>query len=66
MKALAINRTLKESPETFHGHLGPGPGPDHREEARGRDWAHDTGRAMADTLHGVAVALAALPLKAPA
>ncbi|MFC5220316.1 flavodoxin family protein [Streptomyces coerulescens] len=46
-------------------HLGPGPGPDYLEEERGRDWAHDTGRAMADNLHGVAVALAALPLKAP-
>ncbi|MDX3453880.1 NAD(P)H-dependent oxidoreductase [Streptomyces sp. ME02-8801-2C] len=46
-------------------HLGPGPGPDYLEEQRGREWAHSTGRAMADNLHGVARALDARPLRAP-
>ncbi|PWI17363.1 NADPH-dependent FMN reductase [Streptomyces sp. Act143] len=46
-------------------HLGPGPGPDYLDEEKGRDWAHSTGRAMADNLHGVARALAARPLQAP-
>lgn len=46
-------------------HLGPGPGPDYLEEQRGRDWAHQTGRAMADNLVGVARALSTLPLQAP-
>ncbi|MEU6516086.1 flavodoxin family protein [Streptomyces sp. NPDC046978] len=45
-------------------HLGPGPGPDYLEEQRGHDWAHSTGRTMADNLFGVARALSALPLKA--
>lgn len=45
-------------------HLGPGPGPDHLDEQRGRDWAHSTGHAMADNLLGVARALSALPLRA--
>ncbi|WP_055692918.1 flavodoxin family protein [Streptomyces prasinopilosus] len=45
-------------------HLGPGPGPDYLDEQRGREWAHDTGRAMADNLFGVARALAAHPLPA--
>lgn len=45
-------------------HLGPGPGPDYLEEQRGRDWAHTTGRAMADNLLGVARALSAVPLRA--
>lgn len=31
-------------------HLGPGPGPDYLEEQRGRDWAHSTGRTMAENL----------------
>lgn len=46
-------------------HLGPGPGPDYLDEQRGRDWAHQTGRAMADNLCGVARALSALPLQPP-
>ncbi|MFJ7075446.1 flavodoxin family protein [Streptomyces sp. NPDC098781] len=46
-------------------HLGPGPGPDYLEEQRGRDWAHRTGQAMADNLHGVARALSVSPLRAP-
>ncbi|MFF3717059.1 flavodoxin family protein [Streptomyces prasinus] len=45
-------------------HLGPGPGPDYLDEQRGREWAHDTGRAMADNLFGVARALTAHPLPA--
>ncbi|MFC1228480.1 flavodoxin family protein [Streptomyces sp. Sce081] len=45
-------------------HLGPGPGPDYLDEQRGREWAHDTGRAMADHLFGVARALTAHPLPA--
>ncbi|CAM5316379.1 flavodoxin family protein [Streptomyces canus] len=44
-------------------HLGPGPGPDYLDEERGRDWAHSTGRTMADNLFGVARALAAQPLR---
>jgi multimeric flavodoxin WrbA len=47
-------------------HLGPGPGPDYLEERRGHEWAHSTGRTMADNLHGVARALTALPLGTPA
>ncbi|MEU9919538.1 flavodoxin family protein [Streptomyces sp. NPDC051001] len=47
-------------------HLGPGPGPDYLEEQRGREWAHRTGGIMADNLHGVAEALMARPLSAPA
>ncbi len=46
-------------------HLGPGPGPDYLEEQRGRDWAHQTGRTMADNLHGVAQALRDRPLPSP-
>ncbi|WP_328441686.1 flavodoxin family protein [Streptomyces sp. NBC_00457] len=46
-------------------HLGPGPGPDYLDEQRGHEWAHRTGRAMADNLNGVARALAARPLGAP-
>jgi multimeric flavodoxin WrbA len=46
-------------------HLGPGPGPDYLDEQRGHEWAHRTGRAMADNLNGVARALAAHPLGAP-
>ncbi|MFI2433423.1 flavodoxin family protein [Streptomyces sp. NPDC018693] len=46
-------------------HLGPGPGPDYREDERGHDWSHRTGRAMAANLHGVARALAERPLGAP-
>ncbi|WP_210571017.1 flavodoxin family protein [Streptomyces sp. GESEQ-4] len=46
-------------------HLGPGPGPDYLDEQRGHEWAHRTGRAMADNLNGVAQALAARPLGAP-
>ncbi|MFF0223838.1 flavodoxin family protein [Streptomyces sp. NPDC004629] len=45
-------------------HLGPGPGPDYLQERRGRDWAHRTGRTMADNLCGVARALTSLPLQA--
>ncbi|MGV9640826.1 flavodoxin family protein [Streptomyces sp. NPDC003514] len=45
-------------------HLGPGPGPDYLDERKGRDWAHSTGRAMADNLHGVAPALSERPLQA--
>ncbi|KAB2976524.1 flavodoxin family protein [Streptomyces sp. SS1-1] len=45
-------------------HLGPGPGPDYLDERKGRDWAHSTGRAMADNLHGVARALSERPLQA--
>ncbi|MEV6762202.1 flavodoxin family protein [Streptomyces sp. NPDC051105] len=44
-------------------HLGPGPGPDYLDDERGRDWAHSTGRTMADNLCGVAQALAERPLK---
>ncbi|MEU5891726.1 flavodoxin family protein [Streptomyces sp. NPDC047461] len=47
-------------------HLGPGPGPDYLEEQRGREWAHRTGGIMAENLHGVAEALMARPLSAPA
>ncbi|MEU2427717.1 NAD(P)H-dependent oxidoreductase [Streptomyces sp. NPDC007851] len=39
-------------------HLGPGPGPDHLDDEPGRDWAHSTGRTMADNPHRVAGALA--------
>ncbi|WP_329334544.1 flavodoxin family protein [Streptomyces sp. NBC_01352] len=46
-------------------HLGPGPGPDHLDDERGRDWSHRTGRAMAANLFGVASALAARPVSAP-
>ncbi|MEH0420410.1 flavodoxin family protein [Streptomyces sp. B21-083] len=46
-------------------HLGPGAGPDYLDEQRGREWSHRTGRAMADNLHGVALALAERPLSAP-
>jgi multimeric flavodoxin WrbA len=45
-------------------HLGPGPGPDYLDEQKGRDWAHSTGRTMADNLHGVARALSERPLQA--
>ncbi|AWE53933.1 flavodoxin family protein [Streptomyces nigra] len=45
-------------------HLGPGPGPDYLDEQRGRDWAHSTGRTMADNLLGVARALSERPLQA--
>ncbi|MET9089272.1 flavodoxin family protein [Streptomyces sp. NPDC004237] len=44
-------------------HLGPGPGPDYLDDERGRDWAHSTGRTMADNLCRVARALAQRPLK---
>lgn len=44
--------------------LGPGPGPGHLEEQRGRDRAHHTGRSMADNLLGVAHALSVSPLRA--
>jgi multimeric flavodoxin WrbA len=43
-------------------HLGPGPGPDYLDDERGRDWAHSTGRTMADNLCRVARALAQRPL----
>ncbi|MBE8476960.1 flavodoxin family protein [Streptomyces justiciae] len=46
-------------------HLGPGPGPDYLDEVKGRDWAHSTGRTMADNLHGVARALTSHPLGPP-
>ncbi|MCW8379625.1 flavodoxin family protein [Streptomyces justiciae] len=46
-------------------HLGPGPGPDYLDEEKGRDWAHSTGRTMADNLHGVARALTSHPLGPP-
>ncbi|MFG3185049.1 flavodoxin family protein [Streptomyces nigra] len=45
-------------------HLGPGPGPDYLDEQKGRDWAHSTGRTMADNLLGVARALSERPLQA--
>jgi len=45
-------------------HLGPGPGPDYLDERKGRDWAHSTGRTMADNLLGVARALSERPLQA--
>ncbi|MFJ5063451.1 flavodoxin family protein [Streptomyces nigra] len=45
-------------------HLGPGPGPDYLDEQKGRDWAHSTGRTMADNLFGVARALSERPLQA--
>ena len=45
-------------------HLGPGPGPDYLDEQKGRDWAHSTGRSMADNLRGVALALSERPLQA--
>ncbi|MFD8717983.1 flavodoxin family protein [Streptomyces sp. NPDC059629] len=44
-------------------HPGPGPGPDYLNDERGRDWAHSTGRTMADNLCGVARALDEHPLK---
>lgn len=46
-------------------HLGPGPGPDHLEEERGREWSHRTARAMAANPHGVATARAERPVGAP-
>ncbi len=46
-------------------HLGPGPGPDYLDDEQGRDRSHQTGRAMAADLYGVASALAAHPLGAP-
>ncbi|MGW5034194.1 flavodoxin family protein [Streptomyces nigra] len=45
-------------------HLGPGPGPAYLDEQKGRDWAHSTGRTMADNLLGVARALSERPLQA--
>ncbi|MFF8952086.1 hypothetical protein ACF09I_25270 [Streptomyces sp. NPDC014940] len=46
-------------------HLGPGPGPDHLEEERGREWSHRTGRATAANPHAVARAPAEHPVGAP-
>ncbi|GAA0447793.1 flavodoxin family protein [Streptomyces olivaceiscleroticus] len=46
-------------------HLGPGPGPDYLDEARGHDWSASTARAMASNLFHTARALAAHPLPAP-
>ncbi|WP_030613661.1 flavodoxin family protein [Streptomyces sclerotialus] len=46
-------------------HLGPGPGPDYLDEARGHDWSASTARAMAANLVHTARALAAHPLPAP-
>lgn len=43
-----------------------GPGPDYLEERRGREWSHQTGRAMGANLYGVDQALAARPLGAAA
>ncbi|MCF3134172.1 flavodoxin family protein [Streptomyces olivochromogenes] len=45
-------------------HLGPGPGPEHLNAERCRDWAHSTGRTMADNLRGFSQALSERPLKA--
>jgi hypothetical protein len=52
-------------PAWTYWHPGPGPGPGHLEEQRGRERAHRTGRAMADSLCGVARAREARPLRAP-
>jgi hypothetical protein len=38
-------------------HLGPGAGPDCPADQRGHDWSAKTGRAMANNLYAVAVAL---------
>ena len=46
-------------------HLGPGPGPDVRDDERGHDWSVSTGRAMASNLVHAARALGAMPLPAP-
>ncbi|RMI00317.1 flavodoxin family protein [Cellulomonas triticagri] len=45
---------------------GPGPGPEYTETDDGHDWSAATGRAMAQNLVGVARALGARPLDAPA
>ncbi|MEU6347462.1 NAD(P)H-dependent oxidoreductase [Streptomyces sp. NPDC046977] len=46
-------------------HLGPGPGRDYLDDEHGHGWSHETARAMAANLHGMAQALAANPLGAP-
>ena len=44
---------------------GPGPGPSYSETDEGHDWSAQTARAAAQTLIGVAAALAAHPLPPP-
>ncbi|WP_409467661.1 flavodoxin family protein [Streptomyces sp. HC307] len=46
-------------------HLGPGPGPNHLDDERGREWSHRTGRAMAANLTAVARAPTERPVGAP-
>jgi multimeric flavodoxin WrbA len=46
-------------------HLGPGPGPDYLDDAKGHDWSAKTARAMASNLIATARALAATPIPAP-
>jgi len=43
-------------------HLGPGPGPDYRDDQRGHDWSEQTGKTMAANLVAVARALEASPI----
>jgi len=43
-------------------HLGPGPGPDYRDDAKGHDWSDRTGRNAARNLAALAKALKANPL----
>ncbi len=44
---------------------GPGPGEDYSENQEGHEWSHETGKAAAANLVGVARALAANPVPAP-
>ncbi len=43
-------------------HLGPGPGPDYRDDPKGHEWSDRTGRNAARNLASVAKALKAVPL----
>lgn len=43
-------------------HLGPGPGPDYRDDTKGHEWSDRTGRNAARNLAAVASALKASPL----
>ena len=43
-------------------HLGPGPGPDYRDEQKGHDWSDMTGRNAAKIMAAVARALQASPM----
>lgn len=63
VKALVINRTPEKSPRPSDAEA-PAAAVADRLVERGHEWAHSTGRATADHLHGAARALAAVPLGA--